>query len=67
MSWDALESADMSAGTTWLCAEQGFAEAVNYTEIGDSCCGLRQAKSPNAAEGQPPPQMNAAATEGEIY
>ncbi|CAM9901202.1 unnamed protein product [Ectocarpus fasciculatus] len=45
----------------------GFAEVANYVEIGDSCCELRHKKSPTDAEGQPPPQLNKAATEGEIY
>ncbi|CAM9615713.1 unnamed protein product [Ectocarpus fasciculatus] len=44
----------------------GFAEVVKYTEIADSFCGQRQMNSFSAEE-QTGPQLNAAASEGEIY
>ncbi|CAN0100861.1 unnamed protein product, partial [Ectocarpus sp. 12 AP-2014] len=44
----------------------GFAEVVKFTEISDSCCGQRQ-KILSSGDEQAMPQLNEAATEGEIY
>ncbi|CBN75400.1 hypothetical protein Esi_0093_0019 [Ectocarpus siliculosus] len=44
----------------------GFAEVVKFTEVSDSCCGQRQINW-SSGEEQAMPQLNEAATEGEIY